>query len=60
MNPHQFSPERMTRSMQNISWNLFSATGNLDAYLLYKDFQRVDLERDDEQELSMNLEDYEG
>jgi len=46
--------------MQKFSWNVFSATGNVDAYLLYKDFQRVDLESDDEPELSMNLEDHEG
>ncbi|WP_120189247.1 YqzL family protein [Ammoniphilus oxalaticus] len=42
--------------MQHISWNLFSATGNVDAYLLYKDYQRADIERDDESELSMHPE----
>lgn len=46
--------------MQNLSWNLFSATGNIDAYLLYKDYQRVDQEGEDGSELSMTLEDHEG
>ncbi len=46
--------------MQNISWNLFSATGNIDAYLLYKDSQRVSLDGDDETELSIGSEENEG
>ncbi|MEW9667372.1 YqzL family protein [Ammoniphilus sp. 3BR4] len=46
--------------MQNISWNLFSATGNIDAYLLYKDSQRVHFDGEDEPELSMASEEMEG
>ncbi|RXT14841.1 YqzL family protein [Ammoniphilus sp. CFH 90114] len=46
--------------MQNISWNLFSATGNIDAYLLYKDYQRVQFDGEDETELSIASEELEG
>lgn len=46
--------------MQNISWNLFSATGNIDAYLLYKDYQRIGVEVDNEPELSIYAEEHEG
>ncbi|HJV44630.1 MAG TPA: YqzL family protein [Bacillota bacterium] len=46
--------------MQNISWNLFSATGNIDAYLLYKDYQRVTVPGEDDAELSMDVEENEG
>lgn len=58
--PDTISPERMIRSMQNISWNLFSATGNIDAYLLYKDYQRVTVPGEDDAELSMDVEENEG
>jgi hypothetical protein len=46
--------------MQNLSWNLFSATGNIDAYLLYKDYQRMTVQGVDEPELSNNVEENEG
>lgn len=46
--------------MQNISWNLFSATGNIDAYLLYKDAERIGVFGEDETELSTDSEESEG
>ena len=46
--------------MQNLSWNVFSATGNIDAYLLYKDHQRVAVQETDEPELSIDAEGNEG
>ncbi|MBP1930536.1 YqzL family protein [Ammoniphilus resinae] len=45
--------------MQNLSWTFFSATGNIDAYLLYKDFERM-TNRVDEPELSIESEESEG
>jgi hypothetical protein len=46
--------------MQNTTWNIFSVTGNIDAYLLYKDFQRVHGSVEEELELSNESEEIEG
>jgi hypothetical protein len=46
--------------MRNISWNLFSATGNIDAYLLYKDYERINDQEEEYTERSIPSEENEG
>lgn len=40
--------------MQDFSWNVFAATGNIESYLLYKEHEKKlmeDLEHDEEDEV---------
>jgi hypothetical protein len=46
--------------MQNTTWNIFSVTGNIDAYLLYKEFQRMQPQVEEELELSNEPTEMEG
>lgn len=36
--------------MLNFTWNVFSQTGNVDTYLLFKELEKENLERPDELE----------
>lgn len=36
--------------MQDFSWNVFAATGNIESYLLYKEHEKLKLQEDLEQE----------
>jgi hypothetical protein len=59
-NPESIFSRKDDWTMQNISWNLFSVTGNIDAYLLYKDYQRMNDQEEERLELSIHSEEREG
>jgi len=41
--------------MKHFSWNYFQSTGQIDAYLLYKDCENVDVQKNNNDENENNI-----